>query len=273
MEDYILGKILDVLNTVENLGSGILIQSPETFNTTLYNGIISIMDNAVMPVASMILALFLVLELYKISIRTESMNMLGLEIPMKAMFKFVLCKVVMDNLKLILLAMNQVSTTLISNMNNVFNSSVTSNVTNIENITETIESMEFGVQLLTSVEVTIIWLLIKFIAVMVTVIVTGRMIEMYILIAISPIPAATLPNSEASSIAKNFLKTFMAVCLQGAIIFLVVSMFGIIVNSVGISVNGADFSKSLFSILGYALVLVISLFSTGKWAKSICNAM
>ena len=50
-------------------------------------------------------------------------------------------------------------------------------------------------------------------------------------------------------------------------------MFGIIVNSVGLSVNGAEFTKSLFSILGYALVLVISLFSTGKWAKSICNAM
>ena len=65
----------------------------------------------------------------------------------------------------------------------------------------------------------------------------------------------------------------MAVCLQGAIIFLIVSMFGIIVNSVGLSVNGAEFTKSLFSILGYALVLVISLFSTGKWAKSICNAM
>ena len=133
--------------------------------------------------------------------------------------------------------------------------------------------MEFGVQLLTSVEVTIIWLLIKFISVMVTVIVTGRMIEMYVLIAISPIPAATIPNSDASSIAKNFLKTFMAVCLQGAIIFLIVSMFGIIVNSVGISVDGVEFTKSLFSILGYALVLVISLFSTGKWAKSICNAM
>ena len=80
MEDYILGKILDVVNTVENLGTGILIQSPENFNTTLYNGIINIMDNAVMPVASIILALFLVLELYKISVRTESMNTLGLEI-------------------------------------------------------------------------------------------------------------------------------------------------------------------------------------------------
>ena len=273
MEDYILGKILDVLNTVENLGSGILVQSPETFNTTLYNGVVNIMDNAVMPVASMILALFLVLELYKISLRTENMGAIGFEIPMKALFKFVICKSIMENLRLILLAMNEVSTTLITNMNNVFNSSVTSDVTNIENITETIASMEFGVQLLTSVEVTIIWLLIKFIAVMVTVIVTGRMIEMYILIAISPIPAATIPNSEASAIAKNFLKTFMAVCLQGAIIFLIVSMFGIIVNSVGISVNGAEFTKSLFSILGYALVLVISLFSSGKWAKSICNAM
>ena len=201
------------------------------------------------------------------------MSSLGIEIPAKVLMKFVLCKVVMDNLKLILLAMNEISLTLISNMNNIFNSSVTSNVTNIENITQTIENMEFGVQLLTSVEVTIIWLLIKFISVMIIVIVTGRMIEIYILIAISPIPVATLPNSEANAIAKNFLKSFMAVCLQGAIIFLVVSMFGIIVSSVGLSVDGAEFTKSLFAILGYALVLVISLFSTGKWAKSICNAM
>ena len=165
MEDYIIGKIQDVLTTVQNMGSGILIQSPETFNTTLYNGIINIMDNAVMPIASMVLALFLVLELYNISIRTESMSNLGMEIPMKALFKFVICKLVMDNLRLILLAMNQVSTTLITNMNNIFNSTVTSNLTNMETITQTVEGMEFGVQLLTSVEVTILWLLIKFISV------------------------------------------------------------------------------------------------------------
>ena len=144
MEDYILGKILDVLNTVENLGTGILIQSPENFNTTLYNGIINIMDNAVMPVASIILALFLVLELYKISLRTENMNTMGLEIPMKAMFKFVICKIVMDNLRLILLAMNQVSTTLISNMNNIFKRKVK---TEEEKVFEEIEKTEKIIEL------------------------------------------------------------------------------------------------------------------------------
>ena len=273
MENYIVNKILDVLQTVENIGSNVIIQSPETFNATLYNGIINIMENAVKPVASIILALFLVLELYSISTRTESMSNLGIEIPMKTLIKFVLCKIVMDNLILILSAMYEISAVLISNMNNVFSSTITTNITNIEGISQTVENMEFGVQLLTCVEVTIIWLLIKFISVMVTVIVVGRMIEIYILLAIAPIPAATLPNSEASNIAKNFLKTFMAVCLQGAIIFLVIAMFGIIVSSVGLTVDGAEFSKSLFSILGYALVLVIALFSTGKWAKSICNAM
>ena len=256
-------------------GAGIILSVSLLFPSivTLYNGIINIMDNVVMPVASMILALFLVLEMYKISLRTENLNSLGLEIPMKTMIKFVLCKVVMDNLRLILLAMNEISTTLITSMYNIFNTSINSNITNIEKITQTVADMEFGVQLLTSVEVTIIWLLIKFISVMTTVIVTGRMIEIYVLIAISPIPVATIPNSEAGIIAKNFLKNFMAVCLQGAIIYLVVSMFGILVNSVGINVNGAEFTQSLFSLLGYALVLAISLFSTGKWAKSICNAM
>lgn len=273
MDDYIIGKIEDILTTVENLGRGILIESPETFNSTLYNGILNIMENGVKPVASIILALFLVLELYKISTRTESMSNLGIEIPMKTLIKFVLCKVVMDNLELILLAMCEISTTLIGNMNNIFTSSLTSTFSDTEAIRETIKNLSFGVQMLTSVEVTIVWLLIKFAGVMVTVIVTGRMIELYILIAISPIPTATLPNSEANSIAKNFLKNFMAVCLQGAIIFLVVSMFGIIISGLGLTVDGGDFTKSLFTIMGYSFVLVISLFSTGKWAKSICNAM
>lgn len=273
MESYIINKIMDILDTVENIGSGALIQSPATFNNTLYTGVMNIMENAVKPVASIVLALFLVLELYKISVRTENLNSMGLEIPMKTLFKFVICKLVMDNLSLILLAMYEVSSTIITNMNNVFSSSVTSNVTNIESITQTVEAMEFGVQLLTCVEITIIWLLIKFISVLVSVIVIGRMIEIYVLIAISPVPTATLPNTEANQVAKNFFKNFMSVCLQGTLIFLVVAMFGIIVSSVGVSVDGNEFSKSLFSILGYALVLIVSLFSTGKWAKSICNAM
>ncbi|MGL5972738.1 MAG: hypothetical protein ACRCZK_03345, partial [Oscillospiraceae bacterium] len=112
------------------------------------------------------------------------------------------------------------------------------------------------------------------ISAVVTVMVTGRMIEILIYMAIAPLPLATLPHSEMSSIAKNFLKNFSAVCIQGVLLFIVIAIYPIMVNS-GIigSVDSGNIMGVMLSMLGNACVLVTCVFMTGKWSKSICNAM
>ena len=92
-------------------------------------------------------------------------------------------------------------------------------------------------------------------------------IEIYVYIAISPIPIATFPSDDLNQIAKGFLKSFAAVCLQGAFIYLILSFFPILVSS---NILG---DTSAWGLLLYSLILALGVFSSSRWAKSVCNAM
>ncbi|WP_058486832.1 VirB6/TrbL-like conjugal transfer protein, CD1112 family [Defluviitalea phaphyphila] len=276
MEDFIVNRIEDIFNTVLTSNHGKLILTPEDFNSSIYSGVKTIMQDAAMPVAYVLLGLLFVLELYNITIRTEGQHgTMGVEIPFKVMFKLVICKTVVDSTELILNAMSGISEQIINNIKDTMNGGNPVTAADLEAIRAIVDDMKFSVKLMTSIEITIIFLIVKFISVIVIAMVVGRMIELYVMMAISPIPIATFPNTEMSSIAKNFLKSFAAVCLQGVLIYVVVTIFPLIFGNavMGDISDPNDFSNSLLSATGYSFVLLMAIFSTGKWAKSICNAM
>ena len=80
--------------------------SMSNFMPQLYTYTELVMTNVVLPVAYTILALFLVFELYSITIRTENMgsgsNTMGTEIVFRTLFKMVLAKLAVDSVPLIL---------------------------------------------------------------------------------------------------------------------------------------------------------------------------
>lgn len=103
---------------------------------------------------------------------------------------------------------------------------------------------------------------------LVKVICIARFIEIYMYVAISPIPIATFPSDEMSQIGKNFLKSFAAVCLQGTLIFLVLTFFPVLLSE---QLIGDDVSA--FNLLLYSLVLILAVFGANRYAKSMLNAV
>jgi len=276
MDNYIVNLIKDVMLGVTDLGSGsgILTKTPETFNAALYNGVNSISQSAVMPVAYVFLGLIFMLELYNITIRTDGQaGTMGFEIPFRLMFKLAICKIAVDSTPLILAAIFSVSNEVILNMGGVFGSHSVSVLANIDTMKDTIATMDFGVKLMTSVQVTIIWLVFKFSTMAIMLVVIGRMIQIYVMMAIAAIPMATMANADLSSVGKNFLKSFAAVCIQGTLIYIVLNMYGTLVGSIATSIDNTDITAVLFEALLYSLVLVMAIFATGRISKSICNAM
>jgi len=276
MDDYIVNLIKDIMLGVTNLGSGsgILTKTPETFNIALFNGVNSISKNAVMPIAYVFLGLIFMLELYNITIRTDGQaGTMGFEIPFKVMFKLAICKIAVDSTPLILAAIFSVSNQVILNMGSVFGSHSVSVLHNIAEMQLTIQNMDFGVKLMTSVQVTIIWLVFKFSTMAIMLVVIGRMIQIYMMMAIASIPMVTMANADLSSVGKNFLKSFAAVCIQGVLIYIVLNMYGTLVGSIASTTEFTNITAALFEALLYSLVLVMAIFATGRISKSICNAM
>lgn len=274
MEDWIINRINEIIQGVGELGTeGDLIKSPQEYNGTLYNGVLMIMENAVMPVAYVLLGLLFMLELYNITIRTEGMSNNAFEIPFRAMFKIAICKLVVDSTPLIMGAIYGISTFIISNIGAVFGSETASVILDQVALRQQIADMRYTTKLLTAVQVLLIWLIYKFASLIILVIIIGRMVEIYVYIAVAPIPIATFPNTELSSVAKNFLKSFAAVSIQGVLIMIVLAMYGTLVASVGGATTYDDFSDALWQAMLYSVVLVVALFMTRRWSNSITNAM
>ncbi|NLK23149.1 MAG: hypothetical protein GX309_03975 [Clostridiales bacterium] len=269
-----MSMIKDILEGVSELGVGdsFLLKTPETYNSALFNGVTKIMNNAVLPIAYVLLGLLFMLEIYNITIRTEGMNSFGFEIPFRVMFKIVLIKLVIDSTPLIMGAIYGVSTEIIGNIGGIFVETTNALPYDAEALRDYIDDLKVLQQTMVAAQVLVIWLVYKFSIVVVQVIMIGRMFEIYIHLAIAPLPLATLANTELSGVAKNFLKSFSAVAIQGVIIFIVLGMYHTLIGSIAFG-GGSDLNTLLLNAMLYSLVLVASLFMTGRWSKSITNAM
>lgn len=120
--------------------------------------------------------------------------------------------------------------------------------------------------------------LCNIVVMIVRVIYTTRFIEITVLVCISPIPLSTT-LSKHFNLAPNFLKNLFAVCLQGALLYLVVlifnDMFVLAFSSVA-SFGSGEWTKLwgvLLNMLLMSVIFLVSSLQTQRWAKSICHAM
>lgn len=101
------------------------------------------------------------------------------------------------------------------------------------------------------------------------VIVYGRMIEIYMLTSLAPIPFATVVNRELGSMGQNYFKSLMAVGFQGLLILVCVGIYAVLIQSITVS---GDPIGAVWTVIGYTVLLCFTLFKTGSLAKSILGA-
>lgn len=233
------------------------------------------MWNISMILAAVMFAIVACYELYAQAVRTEGHGgpMGTAEIVFKVMFKVAVCFIVL-----------QVSFDLLKGLFGTFNSLIDafgdSNPLNDPNMTaidpEKVASNmpgsfwgNIGCWLLT-----LITLILSFAAkIAAWGLILIRMVQIYLYIAISPIPLATLPSRELGQIGKGFLKQFIAVCFQGALIYLVVQLFPAMVGTV-FQGNFFDTETSLgqlFIAMIYSVSIIVLLMGTQQLARRICG--
>lgn len=97
----------------------------------------------------------------------------------------------------------------------------------------------------------------------------GRMIEIYLLVSLAPIPFSTFANREQSSVGQNYLRALFAIGFQGFLIMICVGIYAVLVQSVAFS---DDIIASIWGVMGYTVLLCFSLFKTSTLAKTVFSA-
>ena len=263
IESNLTNMFTDVNEKVGTI-AGEVGRTPSTWNGSIYSMIRGLSESVIVPIAGIIITFVLCYEL--ISMITEKNNMHDMDTWMffKWFFKAAVAIYLVTNTFDIVMAVFDIG-----------QSGVIHGTTNIDiastldTMRTSMEAMGVGELLGLAIETLVISLCLKIMSILITVILYGRMIEIYCTVSIAPIPIATMSNREWGSIGTNYLKGLFALAFQGFLIMICVGIYAVLINNMIIAAN---IHSALFSVAAYTVILCFSLFKTGSLSKSLFNA-
>lgn len=133
----------------------------------------------------------------------------------------------------------------------------------------TLEAMELGPLFAIFLQSFIVQFLMYVLSAVIFVIINGRMVEIYLMVSLAPLPFATFGNREQSMMGQNYMRSLFALGFQGFLIMVCVGIYAVLIQSVAFS---TDIIASLWKVMGFTILLAFTLFKTGAVAHSIFHA-
>ena len=245
-------------------------QTPKDWNSGIFNMIQNLSETAIIPIAGLVITFVLCYEL--LSMVTEKNNMHDIDSWMffKWVFKAMIAVYLVTNTFQITMAVFDVGQQIVSSAAEAINGDTSIDISStIVEMRTGMEQMNLGELLQLSLETMLISICMKILSVLITVIMYGRMIEIYLYTSIAPIPFATFANREWGATGNNYIRGLLALGFQGFFIIVCVGIYAVLVNSMTISAN---IHAALFSIAAYTVVLCFALFKTGSLARQVFNS-
>ena len=243
-------------------------KTPMGWNGEVYNFIKNINDNVIVPIAGLIITAVLCIELINMVMQKNNMHDTDTFDFFKYIIKMWIAVWLVSHAFEFSMAVFDVAQSLIGKAAGVANVSSKVSPGDIAAMTETLKNESIGKLMTVVIETSIVKMIIQGISVLITVILYGRMIEIYIYTSVCAIPFATMGNKEWGSIGTNYIRGLFALGLQGLFLLICVGIYAVLVKTLSIT----DIHKSIFELLGYTLILGITMMKSGSIAKSILNA-
>lgn len=266
-----LSGLFDTVNTRVGEIAGQVGATPQGWNGGIYNMIRSLSDNVILPIAGVILAIVMTMEL--IQIITDKNNMHG-EVDTWFIFKWVFktaCAVlIVSNTWNIVMGVFDVAQSVVNNASGVVVGNVSLDLaSSLVDLEARLNEMEVWSLLGLWLQATIVKLTMNALNICIFIIVYGRMIEIYLVTSVAPIPMATSMNREWGQMGQNYLRSLFALGFQGFLIIICVAIYAVLVQNMIVDTN---ISTAIWSCMGYTVLLCFTLFKTGSLAKSLFNS-
>ncbi|EAF1401228.1 hypothetical protein CH356_03670 [Listeria monocytogenes] len=245
-------------------------KTPQGWNTDIFGMIQALSENVIVPVAGLIITYILCYELITLILEKNNMNDVDTFMFFKYFFKMCIAVILVSHTFDITMAVFDLAQYVVNQAAGTINSSANIDMVEVlKVIKERMQEMGIGELFALVFETLIVSMCMKIMAILIMVIIYGRMIEIYLYCSVSPIPVATLSNREWGNIGTNYFKSLFALGFQGFFIMVCVGIYAILVKAMTVSDN---IHMAIFSIAAYTVLLCFSLFKTGSLSKSIFGA-
>ncbi len=268
----IMGNLTGLFDTVNTRVGEIAVQvgtTPAAWNAGVFSLIRQISETVILPIAGMILTFVATYELIQMLIDRNNLHDIDTWMFFKWIFKTAAAILILSNTFDIVNAVFDVSQSVIARSAGIIQGSTDITPDMLATLESTLETMELGPLLGLFMQSLLIGLTMEIMGIIIFVLVYGRMLEIYMLTSLAPIPVATLSNRETGQMGQNYIKSLFAVGFQGLLILLCVGIYGVLVQ--GIATSG-DPIGAIWGCVGYTVLLCFMLFKTGTISKSIFAA-
>ena len=264
-----LSDLFESVNTQVGQSAQAIGSSPTTYLPNVLAMIRNISESVIMPIAGIVLTFVACYELIRLV--TESNNLANLDtwIFFKWFFKTAIAVLVVSNTFTIVMAVFDLGQHVVNASGGLIQGETAISADVLANMEETLEAMELGPLLGLYLETFVLSLTLNILAVVIFVIVFGRLIEIYLMTSLAPIPFATFGSREQGMIGQNYFRSLLALAFQGFLMMICVGIYAVLINSYPVSDH---LIRNVWYILGYTVMLAFGLFKTGSLSKSIFNS-
>jgi len=276
LKEMLVSGIMDNLtNTFDSVNSEVgqiaadVAMTPSSFMPAVYNMIRNLSENVIMPIAGIILTFIACYELIQLIISYNNLASFETWFIWKWIFKTFVAVELITHTFDFTMAVFDVAGHVVSQAGGIISGSTAVDASTLATMQTTLEAMDLGPLLAIFLQSFVVQFLLRLLAVLIFVIINGRMVEIYLMVSMAPIPFATFGNREQSMMGQNYVRSLFAIGFQGFLIMVCVGIYAVLVQSVAFS---SDIIGSLWKVMGYTILLAFTLFKTGAVAKSILHA-
>ena len=257
-----MGSILEkITEAIKEMLSGMI----ESNLTNMFTDV----NEKVGTIAGMVLTFVATYELIQMLLEKNNMHEVDVANLYKWMFKTACAILILSNTFNIVMAVFDVSQSVIAQAGGLIQGSTDVSADMLAELETSLETMDLGPLLGLWLQSALIGFTMKAMGIIIFVLVYGRMLEIYLLTSLAPIPVATLSNRELGSTGQNYIKSLFAVGFQGLLILVCVAIYAVLIQ--GIATSG-DPIGAIWGTVGYTVLLCFMLFKTGSIAQRIFGA-
>ena len=245
-------------------------QTPQGWNASIFSMVQTLSENVIVPIAGLVITYVLCYELISMIVEKNNMHEMDTFMFFKWFFKAWVAVFLVTHTFDITMAVLDVAQHVVSGASGVISGSTSIDAAAaLSSMQAGLEAMEIPELLLLVIETGLVSLCMKIMSVLITVILYGRMIEIYLYCSVAPIPFATMTNREWGQVGNNYLKSLLALGFQGFLIMICVAIYAVLVNNMIIA---DSLHSAIFSLAAYTVLLCFNLMKSGSLAKSIFAA-
>lgn len=254
-----------VAGIADNVGA-----TPQAWNGGVFGMIRNLSDNVILPIAGVILALVATLELIQMIVDRNNMHDMDTFMLAKWVFKTACAVVIVTNTWNIVMAVFDVAQSVVSRASGLVIADTDIRIDSvIVGLEAKLAEMELGALFGLWVQSMFVGFTMWALAICIFIITYGRMIEIYLVTSVAPIPMATMANREWGQMGQNYLRSLFALGFQAILIIICVAIYAILVRGIAVE---SDVSTAIWTCMGYTVLLCFTLFKTSSLARSIFHA-